>query len=89
MKDFHIPAFNHNMMLRNWVGILTSEQEYVSEYQQETAGTLKGRGSLIRGLLTEVRSGSREKIGDGEVPRISSTVKPLALLSLKGPGEVK
>lgn len=60
LKDFHIMTFNHNIILRNvvgnLVGILTSELEYMSEYWQETAGTLKEvtGESLIKGLWTEL-----------------------------------
>lgn len=75
-------------MLRNMVGILTSEQKYVSEYQQEAAGTLREGGSLVKGLMTEVRSGSKEKIRDGEPTRTSSTGKPVPSLRLKRTGEV-
>ena len=83
MKEFHIPTFNHNMMLRNLVGILTSE---VCVRITGNCWHTRGR-RLIRGLLTEVRSGSREKLRGGEAPRISNAGKSFPLLSLYG--EVK
>lgn len=52
------------------IGILTLDLEYMSEYWQETTGTLKGitGESLIKGLWTEMGSVQGKKIRDGEAP---------------------
>lgn len=63
----------------------------MSEYWQETAGTLKEvtGESLIKGLWTKLGQVQGKKIRDGEAPQDLQYWKPLPSLDFKGPGEVE